>query len=96
MQSVWEENFADDPKGVIRLVCTQNFLKNYYFLCPDDTHTYECVSGGIKDVRFSENFAYVLNEWSLTIYLHKIGSHYSKISLRTRYPQRLDNKISSL
>ena len=33
--------------GIINLVRTQNFPKNYYFL-PPDTHTYVYVSGGKK------------------------------------------------
>ena len=40
---------------IIHLVCTHNFLK---------FSTYVCVSGG-KNVSFSENFACVLNRWSL-------------------------------
>ena len=32
---------------IIRLVRTQNFLKNKHFLLPD-THMYVCVSGGKK------------------------------------------------
>ena len=45
--------------GVIHLVRTQHFPKNYYFL-PSDTHTYVCCQG-VRNVTFSENFAYVLN-----------------------------------
>ena len=40
-------------------------------LTPPDTHTYVCASGGyayqeIRNVSFSEKFAYVLNGWSLS------------------------------
>ena len=41
---------------IIHLVHAQNFLKNYFL--PPDIHAY---------VSFSENFAYVLSEWSLTL-----------------------------
>ena len=33
--------------GIIYLVRTQNFQKNWHFL-PDDTQMYMCVSGGQK------------------------------------------------
>ena len=46
--------------GIIHLVRTQNFPKNEHLLSPD-THMYVYVSGD-KNVSFSENFAYVLNE----------------------------------
>ena len=36
-------------------------VENWYFV-PPDTHTYVCVSGD-KKCCFSEDFAYVLNEW---------------------------------
>ena len=36
-----------EPWGIIYLVGTQNFAKNYFFLAPD-THTYVYVSGGKK------------------------------------------------
>ena len=45
-------------KGVIYLKRTQNFPKNNFL--PPGTHTCVCV----RNVSFSENFAYVLNEWS--------------------------------
>ena len=32
--------------GIIHLVHAQNFPKNYFL--PPDTHTYECVLGGMK------------------------------------------------
>ena len=44
--------------GIIHLVCTQNFPKNYYFLLPH-THTQ-----GVRNISFLENLAHVLNEWS--------------------------------
>ena len=52
--------------GIIHLVRTQNFLKNYYFL-PPDTCTYQWV----RNIRFLENFAYVLNERFLSQTYHK-------------------------
>ena len=47
-------------------VYTQNCQKNRHFLSPD-THTYACPSGGIRNVSFSENFAYVLTGLSLIL-----------------------------
>ena len=46
--------------GIVHLVHTQNFPKNYYFL-PPDTRTYVRVPG-VRNVSFSENFANVVNE----------------------------------
>ena len=46
-------------QGMIHLVSTQYFPKNQHFL-PPDMHTYQ----GVRNVKFSEDFAYVLNEWS--------------------------------
>ena len=45
--------------GFIHLVLTQNFPKNWHFLPPIRTRT--CAYQGIRNVSFSENFAYVLN-----------------------------------
>ena len=64
----WHENFASSTKillEVIHSVRTQNFPKNYYssylLIC-----TRTCVYQGVRNHSFTENFAYVLNEWSLT------------------------------
>ena len=46
---------------MILLVGTKNFPENKHFL-PPDPHTYACVSG-VRNVSFSESFAYVLNKW---------------------------------
>ena len=47
------------PIRVIHLVRTQNFSKNEHFL-PHDMHVR--VRIGVRNVGFSENLAYVLNE----------------------------------
>ena len=49
--------------GIIHLARTQNFPKKniYYHLIRTDTRAYEME----RNFNFSENFAYVLNEWSL-------------------------------
>ena len=47
------------PIGIIHLVRTQNFLKNYYYL-PAEVNKYVCVSE-VQNVSFLENLAYVLN-----------------------------------
>ena len=52
------------PIGIIHLVRTQNFLKNYYYL-PNEVNKYVCVSE-VQNVSFLENLAYVLNGWSHT------------------------------
>ena len=44
---------------VIHLVRMQNFPKNYYFL--PLIRTRKCEYQGVRNVNFSENFAYVLN-----------------------------------
>ena len=44
-------------EGISHLVHAQNFPKNEYFL-PTDMYTYQ----GVRNINFSENFAYVLNE----------------------------------
>ena len=38
------------------------FSKELTFLTPD-MHMYMCVLGGVRNVSFSESFAYILNEW---------------------------------
>ena len=43
--------------GIIHLVRTQDFPENFYFL-PPDMHAYQ----EVRNVSFSENFAYLLNE----------------------------------
>ena len=52
--------------GIIHLVRTQNFPKNHNFF-PPDTHARTSTSQGVRNVTFSENFAYAPNEWSLTV-----------------------------
>ena len=63
------------PLGVIHLVRTQNFPKNQHFLHLIRTR-YVFVSGGwgwgVRNVSFSENFAYVLNEWSLIVNFERV------------------------
>ena len=39
-----------------------NFLKSFHFLRPN-THTFRCVYQRVRNVSFSENFAYVLIKW---------------------------------
>ena len=46
---------------VIHSVHTQDFPKNSHFLHPD-TYTPSCAYQGVRNVSFSENFAYILNE----------------------------------
>ena len=48
--------------GIIHLARTQNFPKKniYYHLIRTDPRAYEME----RNFNFSENFAYVLNEWS--------------------------------
>ena len=48
-------------KGIISLVHTQIFPKNLTFVIPWYVHT--CAYQGIRNVSFSKNFGYVLNEW---------------------------------
>ena len=53
-----------DYSGIIHLIRTQNFPKNYsisYPLIRARMRAYQ----GVRNVSFSENFASVLNEWSL-------------------------------
>ena len=63
------------PLGVIHLVRTQNFPKNQHFLHLIRTR-YVFVSGGwgggVRNVSFSENFAYVLNELSLIVNFERV------------------------
>ena len=49
--------------GIIHLVRTQKLLKNNpsYLLL----HTRTCAYQGVRNFSFWENFAYVLNEWTL-------------------------------
>ena len=49
----------------MHLVRTQNFPENVHFL-PPDTQTHVYLSEG--NVNFSENFALVLNKWSLIFF----------------------------
>ena len=57
----------EDYQGIVFLVRTQNFPKNYNFL-PPDTLTYGCVlEEGVKNISFSQNFVFVLNVWSPAI-----------------------------
>ena len=53
---------------ITHLIRLQNILENYHFL-PPDTHTYVCVSGDLRNVSCSKNFANVLNEWSPWMFL---------------------------
>ena len=50
--------------GILHLVNKQVFLKNYHFLLPDK-HTYAHAYQAVRNVSFSENFAYQLNGWCL-------------------------------
>ena len=68
-------------KGIIHLLRPQNFSKNKYFL-PPDMHTHVSVSAGGRggggggrgageggrNITFSENFAYVLNDFLQLVY----------------------------
>ena len=36
-------------------------------------HTWVCAYQGVRNVSFSQNFAYVLNEWSLSGYCVKVN-----------------------
>ena len=49
-------------QGFIHLVSTQNFPKNSHFLPLWYART--CAYQGVRNVSFSENFAYILNGWS--------------------------------
>ena len=44
--------------GIIKLVRTQNVLKNLHFL------THKCAYQGLRNESFLKNFACVLNEWT--------------------------------
>ena len=74
---------------VIHLVRTQNFTKNWHFL-PFDTHL--CVSGG-KKCFFSENFVYVLNEWTLR---DAVNWNKSRIYPTCSSPQKQSWKVTFL
>ena len=59
----WKKNILFSRSyyhGIIHLVGSQNFPKNYRCLTPD-TYTYVCITG-IRNVGFSEIFTNVLNE----------------------------------
>ena len=58
----WCINF-DSSLGIIHLVRTQNFPKNYRFLFPDSKRP--CAYQDVRNISFSEDFAYALNEWPL-------------------------------
>ena len=73
--STWSQN-SKMSLEMIELICTQNFSKNQYFLPLIRTRTraYQRV----RNVSFSENFAYVLNEcplFQVSVELVKILLH---------------------
>ena len=53
-----------DTKGIISLLQSQTFPKNWHLL--PLIRTCACANQGVRYIKFSENFAYVLNEWSHT------------------------------
>lgn len=55
-----------EPALMTQFVSGNNLLEKLTFLAPDQ-HKYVCVSG--VNVSFSENFAEVLNKWSLRFYM---------------------------
>ena len=86
--------------GIVHLVRTENFPKDWRFL-PPDTHTYVCVSE-VRNVSFSENFAYVVNEWSVlkleTFNVSKIS--HSKMALKyyrvMTFPRKIFGKLINI
>ena len=60
------------PTGVIHLVCTQSFPKKLTFRTPWYAHVR--VYQGVRNVGFSESFAYVLNEWPYSANTHALQS----------------------
>ena len=77
LPSDWISYPRDSPnitQEIIDLVRTQNFPKNQHFL-PPDTYTYvRCVYQGVRNVSFSENVAYVLNEWPPEVQQNRISN----------------------
>ena len=51
--------YSGDRIGIIHLVITQNFSKNYHFLLLDI-----CAHQGVRNFSFFENYIPVLTEWS--------------------------------
>ena len=52
--------FLRFSRGIIHLLCKQNFQKNKHFLLPD-AHT-SCENQEVRSVSFLENLAYLLNK----------------------------------
>ena len=71
--------------GIIHIVHLQKFRKSNTSYCL--THTRTCAYQGVTNVIFSENFANVLNEWSLRL------ARYGDIPTDNFYCKQVNNSL---
>ena len=60
------QTWTQITKRIVHLVRTHALPKNQHFLSYNKHTPHTCAYQAVRHVSFSENFAYVLNEWSQT------------------------------